>query len=53
MPELAMIAISDRILALSQGVPESLGYLIIAIGIVGLALSLVVLVVVSRRQHNR
>jgi hypothetical protein len=53
MPELATTLVNDRVLALAQTVPESLGYLIIAIGVVGLVLSLVVLVVVSRRQHDR
>jgi hypothetical protein len=34
--------------------PESIGYVIIAIGIVGLGLGLVVLTVVTRRrQHHR
>lgn len=39
---------------LAETGPESIGYVIIAIGIVGLGLGLVVLTVVTRRrQHHR
>ena len=37
---------------LAETGPESIGYVIIAIGLVGLGLALVMLMVVRRRQRN-
>jgi LPXTG-motif cell wall-anchored protein len=48
-----MIAALETVTTLAATGPESIGYIIIAIGIVGLGLSLLMLSVVSRRQHHR
>ena len=46
------LAAPDGILTLAETGPESIGYIIIVIGLVGLGLALVMLAVVSRHRRD-
>jgi LPXTG-motif cell wall-anchored protein len=53
MPDLATTMTHAGATTLAATGPETLGYIIIAIGVVGLGLSLLMLSVVTRRQNHR
>ena len=49
---LIALAAPDGILTLAETGPESIGYIIIVIGLVGLGLALVMLTVVTRHRRD-